>query len=59
MPYKRFSPDADTFLVIRFEPVFGETEFFNSHSLYHSLFSHTGIACDIAISRQQFPNERQ
>jgi hypothetical protein len=31
MTYKRFSPDADTFLVIRFKPVFGKTEFFNSH----------------------------
>jgi hypothetical protein len=29
----------DTFLVIRFEPVFGKTEFFNSYSLYHSQFS--------------------
>jgi hypothetical protein len=34
MTYKRFSPDADTFLVIRFEPVFGKTEFFNSHGCY-------------------------
>ena len=36
MTYKRFSPDADTFLVIRFKPVFGKTEFFNSYSDYHS-----------------------
>jgi hypothetical protein len=34
--YKRFSPNADTFLVIRFEPVFRKTEFFNSYSRYHS-----------------------
>jgi hypothetical protein len=31
MTYKRFSPNADTFLVIRFKPVFGKTEFFNSY----------------------------
>jgi len=36
MTYKRFSPDADTFLVIRFKLVFGKTEFFNSYSPYHS-----------------------
>jgi hypothetical protein len=45
MTYKRFSPNADTFLVIRFKPVFGKTEFFNSYSLYHSLSCHTGITC--------------
>jgi hypothetical protein len=50
MTYKRFSPDADTFLVIRFKPVFGKTEFFNSYSLYHSLFSHAGIVSDNAIN---------
>jgi hypothetical protein len=34
MTYKRFSPDADTFPVIRFEPVSGKTEFFNSYGIY-------------------------
>jgi hypothetical protein len=37
MTYKRFSPDADTFLVIRFKPVFGKTEFFNSYGCYQHL----------------------
>jgi len=31
MPYKRFSPTSDTFLVTHFEPDFGKTDFFNSH----------------------------
>src|SRR5664280_19362 len=39
MTYKRFSPDADTFLVIRFKPVFGKTEFFNSHGCYRQQLS--------------------
>jgi hypothetical protein len=37
MTYKRFSPDADTFLVIRFKPVSGKTEFFNSYAIYRHL----------------------
>jgi|ERR1019366_6211710 hypothetical protein len=37
MTYKRFSPDANTFLVIRFKPVFGKTEFFNSYSCSRQL----------------------
>ena len=37
MTYKRFSPNADTFLVIRFKPVFGKTEFFNSYGCYQQL----------------------
>jgi len=31
MPYKRFSPISDTFLVTPFGSVFRQIEFFNSH----------------------------
>jgi hypothetical protein len=40
--YKRFSPNADTFLVIRFEPVFRKTEFFNSYGCYRQLSQWNG-----------------
>ena len=33
MPYKRFSPTADTILVTHFEADFGKPDFFNSHGL--------------------------
>jgi len=52
MTYKRFSPDANTFLVIRFKPVFGKTEFFNSYSPYHSQSCQTGVTCGMATYRQ-------
>jgi len=32
MPYKRFSPISDTFLVTPFGSVFRQIEFFNSHA---------------------------
>ncbi len=36
-PYKRFSSPRYTFLVTRFEPDFGERDFFNTQVHYHSL----------------------
>ena len=48
MRYKRFSPTGDTFLVTDFEPVFRETEFFNSYGPFHSVFQN-GIVSDMAI----------
>jgi hypothetical protein len=37
MPYKRFSPISDTFLVTPFGSVFRQIEFFNSHACLHHL----------------------
>src|SRR5882724_10868544 len=37
MPYKRFSPISDTFLVTPFGSVFRQIEFFNSHRRFHQL----------------------
>src|SRR5229473_1690595 len=37
MPYKRFSPISDTFLVTPFGSVFRQIEFFNSHRRLHQL----------------------
>jgi len=34
MPYKRFSPISDTFLVTPFGSVFRQIEFFNSHTIF-------------------------
>jgi hypothetical protein len=34
MPYKRFSPISDTFLVTPFGSVFRQIEFFNSHKCF-------------------------
>ena len=34
MPYKRFSPISDTFLVTPFGSVFRQVEFFNSHGIF-------------------------
>jgi len=34
MPYKRFSPISDTFLVTPFGSVFRQIEFFNSHACH-------------------------
>src|SRR5712692_8073853 len=39
MPYKRFSPISDTFLVTPFGSVFRQIEFFNSHRRFHSLWN--------------------
>src|SRR5882724_13696146 len=35
MPYKRFSPISDTFLVTLSGSVFRKTEFFNTHERFH------------------------
>src|SRR5882724_1407772 len=56
MPYKRFSPISDTFLVTPFGSVFRQIEFFNSHRRYHQLRSPGllgWVLSDIAIFRQQ------
>ncbi len=38
MPYKRISPAAYTFLVNNFDSVFRRIDFFNAHSLSHSMY---------------------
>jgi len=52
MPYKRFSPISDTFLVTPFGSVFRQIEFFNSHRRLHS--EPFGLS-EIAIFRQLRP----